>query len=33
MPGDDDLAGTGDLVAAFNLAGHRLDYLFYLQPV
>ena len=33
MFGHDDLAGTGNLVAAFNLAGYRPDYLFYLQPV
>ena len=32
MPGDDDLAGTGDLVEAFNLVRHRADCLFYLQP-
>ena len=32
VPGDDDLAGTGNLVEAFYLVRHRADYLFYLQP-
>ena len=30
VPGDDDLAGTRDLVEAFNLVCYRADYLFYL---
>ena len=30
MPGDDDIAGTGNLVAAFDLAFDRFNYLFYL---
>ena len=33
MPGHDDVIGAGNLVAFDNLAGHRVDYLFYLQPV
>ena len=32
VPGDDDLAGTGNLVAAFNLVRPWADHLFYLQP-
>ena len=32
MPGHDDLAGHRNLVAAVDLAGHRADHLFYLQP-
>ena len=33
VPGDDDLARPGNLVAADHLAGHRPDHLFHLQPV
>ena len=33
MFGHDDLSGAGNLVASDNLAGHRIDYLFYVQQV